>query len=390
MLAGRRSRELVVGNSASSASLGRRERPARRDRAGGPSVRRSAWAAPPAGDPGVVARAQHLGHGPAPELGRPRVLRVLEPPVGERLLGRRRLVAHDARHQPRHRLDHDERRGLAAGEDEVADRQLAVAEMVGDPLVDALVATADQREPVARRELRAPAPGRTGARSPTATAAAAAGCTASTAANSGSGVITMPAPPPNGASSTLRWRSVVNARGSCRFARRARPRARARPSSDTPQRRVEVLGEDREDVDAHGAGQAARGRTGRRAGRRRPRRTRTTRRTPSAPARRRRARADRARGSPRPRRRCPSAAPARSRTSEPMSSCTHSSPSGGSASGSASTILPRSASAPSRSSTPSKRTTKRCCCGREADYDHERTTVDPQASTRARTAPRCC
>ena len=32
----------------------------------------------PAGDPPVVARAQDLGDGPAPELGRPGVLRVLE------------------------------------------------------------------------------------------------------------------------------------------------------------------------------------------------------------------------------------------------------------------------------------------------------------------------
>ena len=38
----------------------------------------------------MVAGAQHLGHLPAPELGRPGVLRVLEQPVGERLVARRR------------------------------------------------------------------------------------------------------------------------------------------------------------------------------------------------------------------------------------------------------------------------------------------------------------
>ena len=43
-------------------------------------------------------------------------------------------------------LDDDEGGQLAAGEHEVADRQLAVDEVVGDPLVDALVAAAEERE----------------------------------------------------------------------------------------------------------------------------------------------------------------------------------------------------------------------------------------------------
>ena len=76
----------------------------------------------------VVARAQHLGHVPAPKsAGRVYCGYSSSGSFAERLLGRRRLVAHHARHQPRDRLDHDERGGLAAGEHEVADRQLAVA-----------------------------------------------------------------------------------------------------------------------------------------------------------------------------------------------------------------------------------------------------------------------
>src|SRR5437660_1671115 len=59
------------------------------------------------------------------------------------------------------------------------------------------------------------------------------GRTASTAANRGSGLITIPAPPPNGVSSTLRCGSVVCSRGS--WTRTStRPRSRARPRSDEP------------------------------------------------------------------------------------------------------------------------------------------------------------
>ena len=156
-------------------------------------------------------RAQHLGHRPAPELARAACT------AGTRA-GRRRTTRRPPTPrcpsrpgtQPGHRLDHDERGRLAAGEHVVADRQLAVAEVVGDPLVDALVAAAQQREaaagrraraaiawskrrPLGRqqeqraRRLRPPRPRRTAA-------PASSPC---------------PAPPPNGVSSTLRCRSVV-------------------------------------------------------------------------------------------------------------------------------------------------------------------------------------
>ena len=78
---------------------------------------------------------------------------MLQQPGGERLLGRRRVVAHHPGHQPTDRLDHDHRRHLSPGQHVVADRQLAVDEVLAHPVVDALVATAQQREPVAGRQL---------------------------------------------------------------------------------------------------------------------------------------------------------------------------------------------------------------------------------------------
>ena len=65
-------------------------------------------------------------------------------PSAERLLAGRRLVAHHARHQPGDRLDHDEGGRLPAGQHEVADRQLAVDQVRAHPLVDPLVAPAQQ------------------------------------------------------------------------------------------------------------------------------------------------------------------------------------------------------------------------------------------------------
>ena len=292
---------------------------------------------PPAGDPGVVARPQHLGHVPVAELGRARVLRVLDEPRHRRsrrttprpttprcpsrpgtsrvtasiTTSAARLAARRARsRRPRARRRSSGRR--RAGRRPRSGRRAART----------------RRRPRAR----ARAPGRSAARSPTARAAAAAGCTASTAANSGSGIITMPAPPPNGASST----AVVHVgreRARVVHAHVEQRRRRAPDRAATPQRPREVLGEDREHVDAH---RRLTGRTGRRAGRPRRRRARATTTntigTSAPPSSTSRSCAGFAStDSTRPMR-----APARSRTSEPISSCTNSSPSGAAASASAS------------------------------------------------------
>ena len=77
------------------------------------------------------------------------------------------------------------------------------------------------------------------------------GTSASSASPHGSGRITMPAPPPYGVSSTVRCRSWVQSRRSC-TRRSSRPASCALPEQRQPQRR-EVVGEDRDDVDAHGS-----------------------------------------------------------------------------------------------------------------------------------------
>src|SRR5262245_41446390 len=57
---------------------------------------------PPAPDRGMVASEQHRRHRPpVPDL-RPRVVRPVEQPVAERILGRRLRVAQNAGQQPRH------------------------------------------------------------------------------------------------------------------------------------------------------------------------------------------------------------------------------------------------------------------------------------------------
>src|SRR5690349_18132657 len=66
--------------------------------------------APPAGDGGVVAAQEYLGHLHAPEHARPGVLRVFEPPLfAVRLLRHALRVAQHARDVAHHRVDHDHR-----------------------------------------------------------------------------------------------------------------------------------------------------------------------------------------------------------------------------------------------------------------------------------------
>src|SRR5262245_24976801 len=103
-------------------------------------------------DLGVGAAHEDVGHAPAAELGGSGVLRVFEEPARERLLDRR-LVVDRPRQEAGDGVDDDERRQLTAGEDVVTDRELEV-EQVADPLVDALVARADEDEVRPRGELR--------------------------------------------------------------------------------------------------------------------------------------------------------------------------------------------------------------------------------------------
>ena len=80
-------------------------------------------------------------------------MRVLEQSVGERLVVGRGRVAEHAGHEAADRLDDQEGPDLAAGQHHVADRDLVVDQVLAHPLVDALVASAEQREPARVDEL---------------------------------------------------------------------------------------------------------------------------------------------------------------------------------------------------------------------------------------------
>ncbi len=148
-------------------------------------------------------------------VGRAGVLRLLQQPVGAEALAHGRLVvAHDTGQQPGDRLD-DEAGGDLASAEHVRRRP-----------------TARRRRGARGRGGRRPRSGRTAGRTRRRRPARAAiawskrrppgpssssgrgGAAASTLAKIGSGRITMPAPPPNGASSTVRCTSVVWSRRS--------------------------------------------------------------------------------------------------------------------------------------------------------------------------------
>src|SRR5687767_13187187 len=109
---------------------------------------------PPAPDVLVVPREQDLGHPRAGVRLRPRVLRAVEQPVGKRLLERRAGVAERPRQLPHHGVHQRHRRELPAGQHEIAQRQLLVDAPRQQPLVDALVASAQQRHGALLRKLQ--------------------------------------------------------------------------------------------------------------------------------------------------------------------------------------------------------------------------------------------
>ena len=173
---------------------------------------------PPLANLAVMARDQHVGNFPVPELRRPRVVRIVEQPARKRIAGDRIFVADDTRNQPRHRVDDDERRQFAAAEHVVADRQ--------SPRSPDSRARDRRSLRIGRRESRRDRGSTSraasvcekrrpcGDTSTMACGSPASSRIASTALNSGSGFSTIPGPPPYGTSSTLRCRSSVNSRRS--------------------------------------------------------------------------------------------------------------------------------------------------------------------------------
>src|SRR5919206_398580 len=117
----------------------------------------SAALGPPGADAGVVPGEQDPGHRVAAPLRRPGVLRVLGRPAeggAEGLLDRALGVTKHPRELPHDRIADDHRRELSAGEDVWADRDHVGREVLVHPLVEPLVASAEQRQLLLAGQLR--------------------------------------------------------------------------------------------------------------------------------------------------------------------------------------------------------------------------------------------
>ena len=111
--------------------------------------------APPAVDLGVVPGEEHVGHLPAAELRRTRVVRILDAAVerGAEGLVLARALRERSGQPARDRVDQHHRRQLAAGEDVRADRDRVGAEVVDDARVESLEAGREHRDRRLRGEL---------------------------------------------------------------------------------------------------------------------------------------------------------------------------------------------------------------------------------------------
>src|SRR6185312_8709523 len=99
---------------------------------------------PPAPHRGVIPGQQHLRHAPSLEHLRPRVMRPVEQPRGERLLDARALIAERARQQPHDRIDQGERGNLTAAQHEIPDRYLPIDSELDRSLIDAFISACDE------------------------------------------------------------------------------------------------------------------------------------------------------------------------------------------------------------------------------------------------------
>src|SRR6266849_1003542 len=109
--------------------------------------------AAPALDLGVVARAQHVGDGMSLELRRPGVVGVLEKLLVEGFVLWRFFGPQHPGDQPADGVDHDHGGEFATCLHVVADRDLLVDQVRRDPLINALIASADQVEVIVAGEL---------------------------------------------------------------------------------------------------------------------------------------------------------------------------------------------------------------------------------------------
>ncbi len=102
---------------------------------------------PPALDVAVVPGQQHPGDLGGLEHGRPRVVRMLQAPVGKRVARGGLCAAQRAGDEARDRIDHHHGGQLASGQNVIPDRELLVDECLAEAVVHPLVASAHQDEP---------------------------------------------------------------------------------------------------------------------------------------------------------------------------------------------------------------------------------------------------
>src|ERR1017187_1402129 len=101
---------------------------------------------PPPGDLRMVAREQHFRHLHAAKVCGPRVLRIFEQPLAERIyLGAFRVAQH-TRQQPSHRVNHHHHRNVAICHHVITDRELVLRQPLAHPLVKTFVVAGDQQQ----------------------------------------------------------------------------------------------------------------------------------------------------------------------------------------------------------------------------------------------------
>ena len=113
--------------------------------------------APPARNLSMVSRKQHIRYATSAPQRRFGVHRVLQQAIFVGLLDKGVCVADDAGNQPRDGLNHDQGRDLPATQDVVTNRDDSHRHhrlsLLDDSLIDALVATAGERQPGLDRQL---------------------------------------------------------------------------------------------------------------------------------------------------------------------------------------------------------------------------------------------
>jgi len=108
----------------------------------------------PALDSSVVPAAENLGHRPTPKVRGPRELGFFEQPGLSEALGSRAVgVSHGPGNQPSDGFDHEARGHFASRQHDVSHADLAVHEMLDDPMIDPLVPSAQEAETLTARQL---------------------------------------------------------------------------------------------------------------------------------------------------------------------------------------------------------------------------------------------